>query len=217
MKEIIIVALGDSITNGAGIGDVTEEDTYRHHLQVDLSKMAEHKVKVINAGVNGDITTTAIPRLERDVLQYKPDYVTIMFGVNDAGYYRPATDSMADTPRVSSDDFKKNLETIIFAIQGIEAMPILITPLPMNDSYTHKDFPAYLENGLNYLVEEYADIIRELSKEKGLHIIDVNKVFVDDPDTEKLIPDGIHPNKCGHRFIADIFLSEFIKILDPNL
>jgi lysophospholipase L1-like esterase len=78
MKEIIIVALGDSITNGAGIGDVTEEDTYRHHLQVDLPKMVEYKVKVINAGVNGDITTTAIPRLERDVLQHKPDYVTMM-------------------------------------------------------------------------------------------------------------------------------------------
>ncbi|MGB9596173.1 MAG: SGNH/GDSL hydrolase family protein, partial [Candidatus Poribacteria bacterium] len=65
MKEITIVALGDSITNGAGIGDVTEEDTFRHHIQTDLSKIINRKVKVINAGVNGDITTTAIPRLER--------------------------------------------------------------------------------------------------------------------------------------------------------
>ena len=213
MKEIIIVALGDSITNGAGIGDVTEEDTYRHHLQVDLPKMMGYKVKVINAGVNGDITTTAITRLERDVLQYKPDYVTIMFGVNDAGYYRPATDSMADTPRVSAEDFKKNLESIIDSVKGVGAIPVLVTPLPMNTFYAHKDFPAYVENGLNYLVEKYADIVRELCVEKGLHLIDVNKVFVDDPDTEKLIPDGIHPNKCGHRFIADIFLSEFIRIL----
>jgi lysophospholipase L1-like esterase len=119
---------------------------------------------------------------------------------------------MADTPRVSAEDFNKNLEIIIDFVKGVGAIPILVTPLPMNISYTHKDFPAYIENGLNYLVEEYADIIRELSVEKGLHIIDVNKVFVDDPDTEKLIPDGIHPNKCGHRFIADIFLSEFIKL-----
>jgi lysophospholipase L1-like esterase len=214
MKEIIIVALGDSITNGAGIGDVTEEDTYRYHLQADLPKMVEYKVKVINAGVNGDITTTAIPRLERDVLQYKPDYVTIMFGINDAGYYRPANDSMADTPRVSAEDFKKNLESIIDSVKNVGAIPILVTPLPMNTFYAHKDFPAYVKNGLNFLVEGYADIIRGLSIEKGLHIIDVNKVFVDDPDTEKLIPDGIHPNKCGHRFIADIFLSEFIKFID---
>ena len=213
MKEIKIVALGDSITNGAGIGDVTEEDTYRHHLQIGLPKMTEFKVSVINAGVNGDITTTAIPRLETDVLRHKPDYVTIMFGVNDAGYYRPATDSMANTPRVSAEDFKKNLEIIVNSIQEIGATSVMVTPLPMNQFYTHKDFPAYVKNGLNYLVERYADVIRDLSAEKSLYLIDVNKAFVDDPDTIKLIPDGIHPNKCGHRFIADILLSEFIKFI----
>lgn len=213
MKEITIVALGDSITNGAGIGDVTEEDTFRHHIQTDLSKMINCKVKVINAGVNGDITTTAIPRLEHDVLRHKPDYVTIMFGVNDAGYYRPATDSMADTPRVSETDFKTNLETIISKIQDIKATPILITPLPMNEFYAHKDFPAYIENGLNYLVDRYSDIIRNLCAEKGLYLIDINKVFSTDPNTVRLVPDGIHPNKCGHRFIADIILSELIKII----
>ncbi len=216
MKEIIIVALGDSITNGAGIGDVTEKDTFRHHIQTDLSKMLNCKVKVINAGVNGDITTTAIPRLERDVLTHKPNYVTVMFGVNDAGYYRPATDSMADTPRVSEIDFKTNLETIISKIQSIKATPILITPLPMNEFYAHKDFPAYIENGLNYLVDRYSDIIRNICEEKNLYLIDINRIFSDDPNTVRLVPDGIHPNKCGHRFIADIILSELVKILKSD-
>ena len=213
MKEITIVALGDSITNGAGIGNVTEKDTFRYLLQNDLAQMGGLSVKVINAGVNGDITTTAIPRLERDVLQHKPDYVTVMFGVNDAGYYRPDTDSMADTPRVIVDDFRANLRTIINTIQEIGSIPILVTPLPMNESYAHKDFPAYVENGLNYLVDEYSEIIRNLCINKELHLIDVNKVFNENPNTVNLIPDGIHPNICGHRFIADLFISEFIKLL----
>ncbi len=213
MKKIKIVALGDSITNGKGIGDVGEEDTYRHLLQVDLSRMLKCHVEVINAGVNGDITTTAIPRLERDVLQHKPDYVTIMFGVNDAGFYRPINDSMADTPRVTAQDFKINLNYIIDAIKQIGSKPILVTPLPMNEFYAHKDFPPYLENGLNYLVDKYADIIREISANRNIPLIDTNKAFNDDPDTYKLIPDGIHPNKCGHRFIADIFISVFLKLL----
>lgn len=213
MKKIRIVALGDSITNGKGIGDVEEEDTYRHLLQVDLARMLKCNVEVINAGVNGDITTTAIPRLERDVLQYKPDYVTIMFGVNDAGFYRPINDSMADTPRVTEQDFRINLNYIIDAIQQIGSKPILVTPLPMNQFYAHKDFPAYLENGLNYLVNKYSDIIREISAKRNIPLIDTNKAFNDDPDTYKLIPDGIHPNKCGHRFIADIFISVFLKQL----
>lgn len=213
MKKIKIVALGDSITNGKGIGDVEEEDTYRHLLQVDLSRILKCNVEVINAGVNGDITTTAIPRLERDVLQYKPDYVTIMFGVNDAGFYRPINDSMADTPRVTEQDFRINLNYIIDAIVQIGSKPILVTPLPMNQFYAHKDFPAYLENGLNYLVDRYSDVIREISAKRNIPLIDTNKAFNDDPDTYRLIPDGIHPNKCGHRFIADIFISVFLKLL----
>ncbi len=208
MKKIRIVALGDSITNGVRVG-VKEEDTYRHLLQKDLSTVAGYQVEVINAGVNGDITTTAIHRLEQDVLRHKPDYVTIMFGVNDAGYYRPATDSMADTPRVTAEDFRSNLKAIVGAVQQIGAKPVLVTPVPMNSAYAHRDYPAYVENGLNYLVDEYADIIRELAARSSLPIIDVHRVFSADPETDKLVPDGIHPNKPGHRFIADIFVRGF--------
>ena len=215
MGKIRIVALGDSITNGIRV-DVSEEDTFRHLLQEDLSRTTKHKVEVINAGVNGDITTTAIHRLERDVLQYDPNYVTIMFGVNDAGYYRPATDSMADTPRVTAGDFRSNLEAIIEAVQKIYAKPILATPVPMNSAYAHKDFPAYLENGLNYLVDEYADIIRALASQAGPPLIDVHRAFSTDASTDRLAPDGIHPNKPGHRFIADIFVKEFTSILSEN-
>jgi lysophospholipase L1-like esterase len=212
MTEIRIVALGDSITNGVREG-VSEKDTYRHLLQEELSQKTGYKVEVINAGVNGDITTIAKLRLKRDVLQHNPDYVTVMFGVNDAGYYRPATDSMADTPRVTSEDFRENLATIIKAIRGIAAKPVLVTPVPMNRFYAHRNFPAYVENGLNYLVDEYSDIIRELSLQLGVPIIDIHRAFSDDPDAYLMVPDGIHPDKKGHRFIADIFIREFTAIL----
>lgn len=216
MGKIRIVTLGDSITKGVRVG-VEEEDTYAYLLQKELSQKTRFEAGVINAGVSSDITTTAIPRLEHDVLQHNPDYVTIMFGVNDAGYYRPATDSIADTTRVTPEGFRSNLETIIRAVQKIHAKPILVTSVPMNPAYAHKDFPAYVKNGLNYLVDEYADIVRDLSSELGLPLIDIHKAFKADPNTDKLVPDGIHPNKPGHRFIADIFVGEFTKILSENL
>lgn len=212
VRKIRIVVLGDSITKGTSSG-VPEEETFRRLLQPDLAQATGCDVEVVNAGVDGDITTTAIHRLRRDVLKQNPNYVTIMFGVNDAGYYRPATDSMADTPRVMAEDFRSNLETIVRAVQEIGAKPALVTPVPMNPSYAQRDFPAYVENGLNYLVDEYADIIRDLSSLNDLPLIDVHQAFRVDPDTEKLVPDGIHPNKDGHRFIADIFVREFEDIL----
>lgn len=211
MKETIIVALGDSVTNGVRSGEVDEEDTFRHLVQTELSRLTGQKFKVINASVNGDITTTALLRLQGDVLVHKPDYVTVMFGVNDAGYYRPDTDSMADTPRVSEEEFRKNIEIIIDEIQKSGAIPIMLTPLPMNEFYPHRDFPAYVQNGLNYLVDRYANVIREICSKRGLHLVDLNKIFASDPNTSRLVPDGIHPNKCGHRFIADILISYFLE------
>ena len=213
MSEIRIVALGNSITNGVREGSVNEEDTFRHLFQEELKQKTGCEVKVINAGLNGDITTVAIYRIEQDVLRHNPHYVTVMFGVNDAGYYRPATDSVEDTPRVSAARFRSNLEAIIGDIQAANAKPVLVTPVPMNSAYWQKDFPAYVENGLNYLVDEYADIIRSLAAQADLPLIDVHQAFSADPVTDKIVPDGIHPNKAGHRFIADIFIKNFLCIL----
>jgi len=208
--EIKIVALGDSITNAVGISGVEEQDTYRYLMQIELSKAMGGKVTVINAGVNGDITALALDRLERDVLRHKPHYVTIMFGVNDAGYFRP-DGPVGKTPRVSAQDFEKNLRIIIAQVKSIDAKPILVTPVPMSPSYHLADLPAYVEHGLNYLVDEYADIIRRLAQELKIPLIDVHQAFSDDKKTQEYVPDGIHPDKRGQRLIADIFVKAFVE------
>lgn len=208
--EIKIIALGDSITNAVGISGVEEQDTYRYLMQAELSKAMARKVTVINAGVNGDITTLALGRLEQDVLRHKPHYVTIMFGVNDAGYFRP-DGPVGETPRVSAKEFEENLRFIISQVKSVDAKPILVTPAPMSPSYHLVDLPAYVEHGLNYLVDEYADIIRRLAPELKIPLIDVHRVFSADESTQEYVPDGIHPDKRGQRLIADIFVKAFIE------
>jgi len=212
-KEIIIVALGDSITNGVqSDGSVKEEDTFRYLLQQSLIQSTGQKIKVINAGVNADISTLALNRLERDVLRYKPDYVTIMFGVNDAGFFRP-DGPVADTPRVSKEEFKASLLKMIDGISKVGAQPVLVTPVPMSPSYHLADYPPYVKHGLNYLVDEYSDIIRELAKKLNLPLIDVHRKFSENPNTQKFVPDGIHPDKRGHRLIAEIYFEVLNKLL----
>ena len=39
---------------------------------------------VVNAGVPGDNTFDALNRIEEDVISYKPDFVTVFLGTNDA-------------------------------------------------------------------------------------------------------------------------------------
>ena len=69
-----IIAFGDSLTYGTGA-------TSGKDYPSQLSKMVSRPV--INAGVPGDTTASALERLERDVLAHSPDIVLITLGGND--------------------------------------------------------------------------------------------------------------------------------------
>ena len=126
-KPLRIVALGDSITNGTGLAGTTEAETFRALVERELAKKLQRPVEVINAGVNGDIVTQALRRLERDVLSKNPDLVTVMFGGNEAGFYRPETRGFADTPRVGREAFSAALAEIVQRIRAAGSRVVLMT------------------------------------------------------------------------------------------
>jgi len=70
----IIICFGDSLTAGIGAGSGMD---YPAQLAKLIGK------PVINRGISGDTTATALRRLNRDVLSAKPDVVLITLGGND--------------------------------------------------------------------------------------------------------------------------------------
>lgn len=72
-----LVCFGDSITADDVFFDGIPRLTPR--LQVMFPDW-----KVVNAGVPGDNTFNALNRIEEDVISYKPDFVTVLLGTNDA-------------------------------------------------------------------------------------------------------------------------------------
>jgi len=208
-----IVALGDSITNGVGLAGVSEADTFREVVRRELSQRLGCKVEVFNAGVNGDVVTLAIKRLQSDVLDRKPHIVTIMFGGNEAGFYRPEIDGFADTPRVSLDDFRTTLGKIVDRLRAEGILVVLMTCPPMTERYRGMYLDAYRRNGINFLVNQYAQAVRDLAAEKRVELIDVYRSFQQDPNTRDYFPDGLHPNARGHRVIGDLMLRRLIAII----
>ena len=69
-----IISFGDSLTYGTGASSGKDYPS-------QLTKMISRPV--INAGLPGDTTASALGRLERDVLAYSPDIVLITLGGND--------------------------------------------------------------------------------------------------------------------------------------
>ncbi len=211
--QIKIVAFGDSITNASNLPD---ECSYRKLVERALREKTKKNICMINAGVNSDITTLALLRLDRDALNLKPDYVTVMFGVNDAGFYRP-DGPPADTPRVLEKDFEENIRQIVGRVEEAGAKPVLVTPVPMSPSYPLGDLPAYVENGLNYLVDGYSNIIREVASQMDIPLIDVHRFFSEHPETQEFVPDGIHPDARGHKVIAKQFIPVLLALLQGNV
>jgi acyl-CoA thioesterase-1 len=70
----VIVFFGDSITAGHG---VSRELAFPALISEQL------EIPVVNAGIDGDTTTDALARLERDVLAHDPRLVIVEFGGND--------------------------------------------------------------------------------------------------------------------------------------
>jgi len=76
--EGIIVAIGDSLTEGLG---VAEEFAYPALLEKKLQSGGYH-YRVINAGVSGETSSGTLARIKW-VLTLKPDIVILVIGAND--------------------------------------------------------------------------------------------------------------------------------------
>lgn len=209
-----IAAFGDSTT--AFREDV--ERVYSQRLASSLSSYSSsaHPVsfEIINAGVSGHTTRNALDRFDRDILDKSPDLVIIQFGLNDS-----CIDvQMGKTgPRVSREDYEKNLLYFIEKLREQHARIILMTPNPARWSDDIKRIwgkPPYDISdpmGFNLLNSEYAESVRKLGKKMKVPVVDIYQLFIDyhrksGKSMDDLLTDGIHPNDRGHRLITNALL-----------
>lgn len=178
-----IVCLGDSVT---GVYYHTGgRRAYPEMLEIAIRKaVPAANVKVINAGISGHSTTEGLARLDRDVLQHKPDLVTISFGLNDM-------------TRLSEEQFGKNLETLVARCREANAQVVLCTP---NAVITTGSRPV------EKLVR-YCEKIRETGRTLKVPVCDqfaAGEAFrAQDAWAWRLtLSDEIHPNMDGHKLMA---------------
>ncbi|HEX6436731.1 MAG TPA: GDSL-type esterase/lipase family protein [Candidatus Binatia bacterium] len=82
-KNLVIVALGSSSTQGVGASNSTH--TYPALLAEDLRRRwPQLPVTVINKGIGGEMAFQMLARFERDVLPYHPQLVIWQTGSNQA-------------------------------------------------------------------------------------------------------------------------------------
>lgn len=182
-QPVKIACLGDSVT---GVYYHTGgRRAYPEMVGLALEQVyPKSRITVINAGISGNTTIDALKRLQKDVLDHKPDLVTIMFGLNDM-------------VRVPIADYQANLKTIVEKCRAVGAEVLLCTP------------NAVIETGGRPTARllEFCEAMRAVGKELDVPVSDCYAAHAAlrerDPLAWRLVmSDAVHPNMDGHKLNA---------------
>ncbi|RBP84524.1 lysophospholipase L1-like esterase [Cytobacillus firmus] len=175
-----VVCFGDSLT-------ARTEGWDRPLLSIMLEAKLGTDWDVVNAGVPGNNTFHALERVEKDVLIHEPDLVTVFFGSNDAAFNK-----MVPLP-----DFKSKLTEVVTII-GPKRV-ILISPAPVDESLQ--------EFRTNDVLQQYADVVWEVSEETGSHYLDFFARIMSLPNRNEVLRgqrnDGLHFGELGYEVLSD--------------
>jgi len=188
-----LVLFGDSIT-------ARREGHDRPLLTIKLEDKLRGNWEIINAGVPGNNTFDALDRIENDVLVHNPDFVTVLFGANDAALHK----------MVKLNDFERNLTDIVTAI--IPEKTILISPAPVDEKIQHAR--------TNAVLRQYAEGVRAISVSTGSHYIDLFTTMVGLQNLSEILKglrnDGLHFGELGYDYLSSMISNELLFISERS-
>jgi lysophospholipase L1-like esterase len=199
-----VVCLGDSITQiGEGPGGYVW--LIRHYLK-DL--YPDQNIETINAGISGHKSTDMIARFKKDVLDRKPDLVTISVGVNDVWHGFYDNHPKGDGPRgVPIDEYIKNVDSMVAQAQSQDIKVVILSTTMIYEN---------LKGPENEKASRYNSALHDIARTHGCLFIDFQRPFrtllrdyqnATGGHDNFLTVDGVHMNAEGNKVMAHVILS----------
>ncbi len=208
MKKIKLLFQGDSITDAA-----RDKNNY-HDLGKGYPKYAAEYLKnkfsnidfeFIDLGINGNQTKDLVERLQNDIIDIKPDIVSILIGINDVWHHAD------DKSWIPNDIFEDRYRTVLKAIKEQTNAKIMIMEpflIPVEDKLFFREDLAPKIEIIRKLAREYADAYLPTD---GL----LQSSFICDEPTS-YAADGIHPTAKGADYIGKLY-AEYLSVLIETL
>lgn len=195
----IVCFLGDSIT---------ANDTYMSEVYQYLRK--KYKIKCYNCGVSGATATQAVNYLHSECLIHNPDYVVVMYGMNDHGcwlYWDSNTEENIPQKRKDSIELhKKNYERVVKECIDFGAKVIVCLPTPYDE---FSDSSAEVAHGYQQVLEDAAAFQLELANKYGCPVVNFTDALKAEIGKRNvIIEDRVHPTPEGYHVMAQTFLKE---------
>jgi lysophospholipase L1-like esterase len=128
----------------------------------------ERMIRVINMGVSGNTTRDLKARWQRDVLDLKPDWLSIMIGANDV--WRRQYDSPKQTEsHVLIDEYERNLRELVSSTQPLVKGLILMTPYYIEPNR---------QDAMRATMDRYGAVVKKVAAATaGSVFVDVQSAF----------------------------------------
>jgi lysophospholipase L1-like esterase len=200
-----LVMIGDSITDcerSRPIGEGPKEQLGNGYVNLISgllgSEYPEKRIRIVNVGSSGDTVRRMSSRWQEDVLDLKPDWLSIMIGINDV--WRQFDSPLRTEAHVYIDEYRNTLENLIkITLPGIKGM-VLMTPYFIEPD---KNEP------MRFVMDEYGEVVKELALKYGTVFVDTQAEFdsfLKQYHSSSIAWDRVHPNTIGHMLIARAFL-----------
>jgi lysophospholipase L1-like esterase len=179
---------------------LTEGGAWVRLLQEWLQQTYPGALTLINSGMGGKASNTALDNLESKVLSHRPDVVWMEFAMNDA--YRGYTEADRDHG-ITLEQSVRNLNGLLD--RTLEKNPDVEIILQIMN--TVWDAPSgFRAASLRPELAAYYQGYRDVAQMRGLLLIDHQPewlaVQARSPETYRdYMPDGVHPNELGEQTI----------------
>ena len=199
-----VVFVGNSITHGG-----------HYHSFIWLyymTRFPDKPITIMNAGIGGESAWDMKDRLDYDVFNRKPTYVTLTFGMNDTGYDIYMKD---DAKELSEQRIAKSLESYREIEERLLAKnkikKVLIGGSPYDET---SRFNNFILRNKNNAILKIIDAQRTSAKKNGWGFVDFNQPMREisrkEQETDSTFTfcriDRIHPDNDGQMVMAYLFL-----------
>ncbi|MCC6416386.1 MAG: SGNH/GDSL hydrolase family protein [Opitutaceae bacterium] len=162
-------------------------------------------IRVVNMGTSGHTVLDLKARWQTDVIDLKPDWLSIMIGVNDVW-------RQFDLPRqteihVSPEVYEKTLNELARKTRPKLKGLILMSPFYIEPNRT---------DAMRARMDQYGAIVKKVAAKNRALFIDTQAAFdevLQHMHANAIAWDRVHPNIIGHAIIARAFL----KAIDVSL
>jgi len=196
---------GDSITDA---GRSREDDMnfgcgYPFLVKGQLGYDNPGQYVFYNRGIGGDRIVDLYARIKIDVINLKPDYLSILIGVNDVGH------EFGRKNGVSAEKFFKIYSMLIEEIKEVapDTKIMILEPFVLKGAGTEANFDQFRTE-----VRKRAEKAKEIAEKYNLSFIPLQDKFDEAAkiaSDQYWISDGIHPTAMGHELIKRAWIDEF--------